>query len=151
MVARWTQTWLSGPGSGGATTQPDGPRGARLGLPTEGAGSAASLGRRCGAFAIDALGSALVAGVFTAPAAPRNWSLLVFVLEYLVFTGLFGQTPGMRLCRLRVVRLDSGRPLGLWRALVRTLLLVALVPALISDRDGRGLHDKAVQSVVVAA
>jgi hypothetical protein len=32
---------------------------------------------------------------------------------------------------------------------VRTLLLVLVVPALIWDRDYRGLHDRAANSVVV--
>ena len=49
-----------------------------------------------------------------------------------------------------MVRLD-GRPLGLVGVFVRTLLLCLLVPALIWDRDGRGLHDKAVGSVLVRA
>ncbi len=107
--------------------------------------------RRAGAFAVDAIGSALVAGAFTAPQAPRNWSLLVFVVSYIFFTAAFGQTPGMRLLRLRVVRLDTGGPLGIIPAVIRTALLVLLVPALISDSDARGLHDKAVRAVVVNA
>jgi uncharacterized RDD family membrane protein YckC len=125
------------------------PRGARLGLPAEGAGSVATLIRRAGAFAIDAVGSALVAGAFTAPAPPGNWSLLVFVISYVFFTAAFGQTPGMRVLRLRVIRLDSGGALGIVAAVVRTGLLVLLVPALISDSDARGWHDKAAGAVVV--
>jgi len=121
----------------------------RLGLPADGPGSVATIGRRVVAFAADSIGSALVAGAFTAPDLPRNWSLLVFSLEYVFFCGLFGQTPGMRLLRIRVVRLDTGRPPGLWQAFVRTALLVALVPALITNRDGRGLHDMATGAVVV--
>lgn len=124
-------------------------RGLRLGLPPTGAGSVASFGRRFVAFMADSLGSGLVAGAFTAPELPRNWSLLVFCICYVFFGAFFGQTPGMRLMRVRVLRLDTGGPLGLWRALVRTALLVALVPALITDRDGRGLHDKATTAVVV--
>jgi uncharacterized RDD family membrane protein YckC len=98
-----------------------------------------------------AFASALVAAAFTAPAAPRNWSLLVFFVEYVFFTGFFGETPGMRVFRLHVIRLDSGRPLGLVGAVLRTVLLVLLVPALITDRDRRGLHDKLVSAVVVNA
>jgi uncharacterized RDD family membrane protein YckC len=49
-----------------------------------------------------------------------------------------------------VMRLD-GRPVGLPRAALRTLLLVLLVPAVVTDRDGRGLHDKAAGTVVVHA
>ena len=41
--------------------------------------------------------------------------------------------------------------IGLLRAALRTLLLCLLIPALIWDRDGRGLHDKAAGTVVVRA
>jgi uncharacterized RDD family membrane protein YckC len=150
-VSKWTGSWPGGPDSAGLQGGPARPRGVRLGLPSEGTGSVATIGRRAAAFAVDSLGSALVAGAFTAPDLPRNWSLLVFCIEYVFFTAIFGQTPGMRLLRLRVIRLDTGRPLGVWRALVRTGLLVLLVPALITDRDRRGLHDKATGAVVVDA
>ncbi len=123
----------------------------RLGLPADGPGSVATLIRRAGAFAVDAVGSALVAGAFTAPRPPGNWSLLVFVVEYVFFTALFGQTPGMRLLRIRVLQLRTGGPLGLVPAVIRTTLLVLLVPALITDADARGLHDKAAGAVVVNA
>jgi hypothetical protein len=36
-------------------------------------------------------------------------------------------------------------------ALVRTLLLLAVVPPLLTDRDLRGLHDRAADTVVVRA
>ncbi|PZS27383.1 MAG: transporter [Pseudonocardiales bacterium] len=150
-MSRWTGSWLGGPDSAGLGAGPAGPRGVRIGLPADGPGSVATIGRRVAAFAVDSFGSALVAGAFTAPDLPRNWSLLVFVVEYVFFTALFGQTPGMRLLGIRVVRLDTGRPLGVWRALVRIALLVALIPALITNRDGRGLHDLATGAVVVNA
>lgn len=150
-MARWTGSWLGGPASAGLQKAPQAARGVRLGLTADGPGSVATLMRRAGAFAVDALGSALVAGAFTAPAPPGNWSLLVFVIEYVFFTAFFAQTPGMRLLRLRVVRLDTGGPLGIIGAVVRTALLVLLIPALISDVDARGMHDRAAGSVVVNA
>ena len=150
-MSKWTGSWLGGPGSAGLHGGPLPPRGVRLGRPAEGTGSVATMGRRAAAFAVDSLGSALVAGAFTAPALPRNWSLLVFCIEYVFFTAVFGQTPGMRLLGLRVIRLDTAGPLGMWRAVVRTGLLVLLVPALITDRDGRGLHDKTTGAAVVNA
>jgi hypothetical protein len=42
-----------------------------------------------------------------------------------------------------------GARLALWRAVVRTGLLVLLVPALIVDADGRGLHDRLTGTAVV--
>src|SRR5262245_40192372 len=110
------------------------------------------MGRRAVAFLVDAIGSALVAAVFTAPHPPNNWSLLVFAVEYVFFTALFGQTPGMRLLRIRLYRRDKpGRPLGPTRALPRTVLLMLLVPAVIYTRDNRGLHDRATDVVVIEA
>jgi uncharacterized RDD family membrane protein YckC len=47
-----------------------------------------------------------------------------------------------------VVPLKSGW-IGIWRPIVRTLLLALLVPALIADRDGRGLHDRLAGTVLV--
>ncbi len=76
------------------------------------------------------------------------WSTPVFALEVLVLTTFLGASAGQFLRGLRVVRLD-GRPPGLWRAFVRTLLLLLLIPALIWDRDGRGLHDKLAGTLLV--
>jgi uncharacterized RDD family membrane protein YckC len=55
---------------------------------------------------------------------------------------------GKRVLGIRVVRLD-GRPVGLGWALVRTILLLFVVPALITDRDLRGLHDRAANTIVI--
>lgn len=59
-----------------------------------------------------------------------------------------GTTVGKRLFGLRVVRLD-GRRATIPQVLLRTLLLCLVVPALVWDRDTRGLHDKAVGTVEV--
>src|SRR4051794_41893095 len=93
-------------------------RGASLGLPADGPGSLASFGSRVLAFCVDALGSALIAGLFTAPRLPGNWSLAAFAAVTLVTLVLFGQTPGMRLLGLRLAHPRSGERLALWRALV---------------------------------
>ena len=124
-------------------------RGASLGLPADGPGSLASFGARMGAFCVDALGSALVAGLFTAPHLPGNWSLLSFGVIYVGTLLAFGQTPGMRLLGLRLAHPRPGERLAPWRAVVRTALLCLLVPALIVDADGRGLHDRLTDTGVV--
>jgi uncharacterized RDD family membrane protein YckC len=125
------------------------PRGAALGLPAEGAGSLAPFGRRVGAFFVDAVVSALVAGLFTAPSLPGNWSLLPFVLITVVTLVAFGQTPGMRLLGMRLAHPRREERLAPWRAVVRTALLVLLVPALVVDADGRGLHDRLTDTAVI--
>ena len=124
-------------------------RGAALGLPADGEGSLASFSSRVGAFAIDAVAAALVAGLFTAPSLPGNWSLLSFGLITVVTLVTFGQTPGMRLVGLRLAHPRAGQRVALWRAVVRTALLMLLVPALVVDADGRGLHDRLTDTAVV--
>jgi uncharacterized RDD family membrane protein YckC len=137
-------SWLEGPGA----RRPAGEQayaGERLGRPESGPGSVAGFGPRLVAFALDSVMCALIAwGIPREPA----FTTPIFALEVLVLTWLAGGSAGQRLRGLAVVRLD-GRPLGLARAALRTFLLLLLVPALIWDRDGRGLHDKAAGTVVV--
>jgi uncharacterized RDD family membrane protein YckC len=118
-------------------------------LPEEGSGSLAPTGIRLVAFLIDLALSALVASLFSYPHLPRNLSLVVFGCEYVVFSALLQATPGMAVMRLRLTRLDRRGPLGLFQAVVRTILLMLLVPAIFMDRDGRGYHDRASSTAVV--
>jgi hypothetical protein len=124
-------------------------RGASLGLPSDGPGSLAPFGTRVLAFVVDAFLSAVVAGLFTAPSLPGNWSLLSFAAVYVLFLVAAGQTPGMRLLGLRLAHPRPAQRLALWRAVVRTGLLMLLVPALVVDADGRGLHDRVTDTAVV--
>ena len=124
-------------------------RGASLGLPGSGPGSLASFSTRVAAFFVDAIAAALITAPFTAPEPPGNWSLLPFGLLYVLSLVAFGQTPGMRLLGLRLAHPRPGERLALWRAVVRTGLLVLLVPALVVDADGRGLHDRLTDTAVI--
>jgi uncharacterized RDD family membrane protein YckC len=134
-------------------------RGQRLGLPASGPGSLAAVGPRLAAFALDCLASALVAGLFvraadapgTAEHLPGSWSLVPFALDYLLGLTLGGRTLGMYLLGLRVVRVDRRAAVDPWRALIRTVLLCALVPAVIFDQNGRGLQDRLTDTAVVRA
>ncbi len=121
--------------------------GSRLALPASGVGSAAPMGLRVGAFAIDLLLSFLIALLFTRPELPKNWSLLVWVVMTVLAVGLFGSTPGQVICGLRVAPLGRSF-VGLW-ALPRTALTFLIVPVLMTDVDGRGLHDRWCRTVVV--
>jgi uncharacterized RDD family membrane protein YckC len=151
-MARWTGTWLSGLGAAGVEIAPRGDwRGQRFGLPETGAGSVASFGGRLGAFLIDSVLSGLVSGLFTAPHPPRLWSFVPLGILYVIAVPLSGQTVGMRLLRLRLVGVSGSPRLGVVRAVLRFVLLCLLVPAVITDRDGRGLHDRAAGSAVVRA
>jgi uncharacterized RDD family membrane protein YckC len=108
------------------------------------------------AFLVDSVGSGLV-GRLLDPVDPDNVTIqdalaptLVLVAVNVLGLALVGQTPGMRLFRIRVRPL-TGDParLGFVPAVIRTALLSLLVPAVIFDRDGRGIHDRLTKVVVV--
>jgi len=121
--------------------------GERLGLPERGAGAAAGYGPRLAALFIDwALCSVIAITVLHS----QTWTIAIFGAEAYLLTALTGFTAGKRLVGLRVARLD-GRPVGLGWAFVRTILLLAVVPAVIIDLDRRGLHDRAANTVVIKA
>jgi uncharacterized RDD family membrane protein YckC len=132
--------------------------GQNLGLPEFGSGSVAGWSRRFGALVIDWVICSLIAvAFFYHPAAghatdvlvqPRLWTPAVFGVQDFVLTATTGFTIGKRLTGLRVIRLGGG-PVGFGRALARTVLLMLIVPALMMDRDLRGLQDKAARTVVV--
>ena len=138
-------SWLQGPGARRPSGSEQAFPGQRLGRPADGKGSVAGFGSRLLAFLLDSVVCAALAwGVPREPALATP----VFLLEVLVLTWLFGGSAGQLIRGLRVVRLDGG-PIGLPRAALRTFLLGLLIPALIWDRDGRGLHDKAAGTVVI--
>ena len=155
-MARWTGTWLSGLAAAGVDTTPDGWRGRRLGLPPEGPGALATTGVRVAAFIVDLVAGAFIGRlvlIFLPGLTEQEGSVLqsaAVAFEILVLTALTGQSLGMRLFGIRVVRLTArdGAP-GFLPAAIRTLLLILILPALVFDRDGRGMHDKAAGTAVV--
>ena len=154
-------SWIEGPRA--ARTGEDSYPGKRLGMPERGPGSVARFGRRLLAIIIDGLlCQAIGVGFFGAPSA---WSSvpgdryahnlleasivpLVFLAENVLLVGTLGFTIGHRIMGLRVVRLGGG-PAGPVAGLVRSALLVLAIPALIWDKDERGLHDKAAGTVLI--
>jgi uncharacterized RDD family membrane protein YckC len=126
-------------------------RGERLGLPQEGPGSVAPLGRRFGALFVDWAVCMVIAYGLLARGdqqAAGNWALGVFLVMSLLTVGTVGSTPGKRLLGLRVIAEDGGR-LGVVRVVLRSVLLLLVVPALVWDRDSRGLHDRLARAVQV--
>ena len=127
--------------------------GQRLGLPAAGRGSIASWPRRVVALLVDWFAS-LFAAALLGPAlglsdAWADWlPLAVYWLESAAGTALAGGSFGQLALRLQVRRLD-GRRLDPAGALLRGLLICLVVPAVVYNRDNRGLHDLAVRSVVL--
>ena len=131
----------------GAKARSDRPAypGEKLGLPEKGPGSVAGMGRRLGALLIDWVVCTLIA---VAAFHDQYWTLAVFAAQDYLLTALTGLTLGKRLTGIRVARLD-GRPVGFLWGLVRTVLLLTVVPPLVADRDLRGLHDRAANTIVI--
>ncbi|MBG0855901.1 RDD family protein [Streptomyces spinoverrucosus] len=146
-------SWLSGPRAAMEDAGADfGYRGEQLGLPEEGPGSIARPGRRLVALAVDwglcfMIAYSLITDGYGGQTT-GNWALLIFFVMSALTVGTIGVTPGKRLFGLRVVALDTGT-VHPGRALLRTALLCLAVPALIWDRDGRGLHDRVAKTVEV--
>ncbi len=149
-VSRWTQTWLSGPpGSpddpAADTGRQDYP-GHRLGLPEYGPGSAARFGPRILAIMIDWLPCAVAAQLLTSN--PAFSALALFAAMTALSIGIAGRTPGHAVAGLRVALLD-GRRAGFGAGVIRTMLLCLVIPPVVYDDDGRGLHDRAVGTIVL--
>jgi hypothetical protein len=149
--------WLDGPPAG-ATGENGTSSDARLGLPATGSGALAPLGRRLFALVVDWLAClAISAALFHGDAMA---TLGVFAIENVVLVGTLGTTVGHRLLGLRVVRVASGvteptgpaelaaQP-GLLAGAVRAVLLCLVIPAVVWDADGRGMHDRLAGTVIV--
>lgn len=133
--------------------------GERLGMPESGSGSIARPGRRIAALVIDYFAATLIATAFLGYdqfALPSQAGLTmfapmtVFAVLNVLFLPTIGGSPGHRIMGLRIQLLHGGW-VGLWRPIVRTLLLILVIPAVVWDADQRGLHDKAAGTVLVRA
>lgn len=145
-------SWLSGPRAAAEDMGVDfGYRGKRLGLPQDGPGSIASPGRRVVALAIDWGLCLLIAyGLFAHGdrQALSNWTLVIFLILSMLTVSTAGFTPGKRIMGMRVIA-ETGARLSIPRAILRSVLLCLAIPALIWDRDSRGLHDRWAGAVQV--
>lgn len=137
-------SWLEGPAH---TTRAEGDYPGRgLGLPQYGRGSIARFGRRLVALCIDwGLCLLVSASFFNA----NSWATLgVFAVENAVLVAAAGCTAGQCVMGLRVVRLTGG-PASVLQAVGRAVLLSLALPALIWDRNQRGLHDRFMGTVLL--
>ncbi|MGP7961144.1 RDD family protein [Sanguibacter sp. A247] len=135
-------SWLEGAPSNGA-----GAAGGSLGLPPEGTGSLATLGRRIPALFIDWFACMGVSALLF-DGNPTG-TLAVFFVENILLVGFLGFTLGHRVLGLGVRRIDGATFVGPLRAAVRALLLCVVIPAVVWDGDGRGLHDRGAGTVLV--
>ncbi|MBB1013559.1 RDD family protein [Dietzia kunjamensis] len=152
-------SWLSGPTSGSGPEQKY--KGKNLGLPASGAGSIAPLGVRVGALAVDwflAYGLVAIIVMLLGPetlggdsfSAVSSWAVpLLWGVSGVVCVWLFAQTPGQALVGIGTARVDAEERVGFVRALVRVVFIFFLLPPLIQDEDGRGMHDRATGTTLI--
>lgn len=122
--------------------------GERLGLPEAGPRSVGRLGRRLGAIVVDWAIASFISFAFF---HYDSWANIgIFALLQIVFIPTIGGSLGHRLFGLRVVAIAGGW-VGVWRPIVRTVLLCLVIPALVWDSDQRGFHDKVAGTVLIRA
>jgi uncharacterized RDD family membrane protein YckC len=132
--------------------------GRKFGLPEHGSRSVARPGRRFLALALDwVIASVLSFALVPTPPVDgaASWSssnpfatLGIFAVLQIVFLATAGGSIGHLVFRMRLVPLNPGW-IGIVKPIARTLLLCLGIPAVIWDRDQRGMHDRLVGTVLV--
>lgn len=119
------------------------------GMTNAGYGEISGMGRRFAALTLDWLMSWAVGSlVFNQGEGRPIWVAAVFFLEIVLFTTLTGSSAGQRILKLSVGSYPDGNPLTFGKILLRTALILLVIPAVVFDSDGRGLHDRIVRSAV---
>jgi len=101
---------------------------------------------------VDWVGSLVISAAFfpAADATSRTLdagnplaTLAIWAAQHLILVATLGTTIGHRLFGLRVVRDDGSTPVGFVKAAIRTFMIALVIPAVVWDENGRGLHDRA--------
>lgn len=137
--------------------------------PSGPSGPRAGFGARLGATLLDLLVLLVVGGLLTGllylvtgeAGAFVGYLLAVFVIPIVYFTYFqgrpSGQTPGKRVCNIRVIDANSGGPIGYGRALGRVLFAWFISSFIcylgylwmLWDREKQTWHDKVTSALVV--
>ena len=113
----------------------------------------AGLGIRLAALAIDwaiaTMTTALFVPPFSSALGPSSLRLGIFLVEVSIVTGFTGSSMGQRMMGLRVLSWPDHLFISPLRAFIRTLLITLVIPAVVYDNEGRGLHERITQTTVV--
>lgn len=147
-------SWLSGPRAAAEASGVElGYPGERLGLPQTGTGSVSGWGRRFVALFLDGLVATATVRLlfpgFEPSGGPYTLAVVgAFVVQVALLTSLLQGSFGQLVLGVRLAPVGDAR---LWpvRMLARTLLVALVLPALLYDRDRRGLPDHVAKSVLV--
>ena len=105
----------------------------------------ASNWRKAQAITIDWIGSLFVAALLL----DRSWTLLIFFLQVAIMTALTGSSAGQKLRGIRIIDVNTLQNIAPLGALIRTFLIMLVIPAVVQNKEGRGLHDLATKSAAV--
>ncbi|WP_411699796.1 RDD family protein [Conyzicola sp.] len=131
--------------------------GKRLGLPERGPRSIARAPRRLVAVALDWAIATTLSVIFFTPgetvlerlgASNPTATLIAFAVLQVLFIPTLGGSLGHLALGMRVVPLTTGW-IGVLKPVIRTALLCLFIPAVIWDRDQRGMHDRLAATVLV--
>lgn len=82
--------------------------------------------------------------------------IMTLVISHLWFGNATARSPGKRAAGLKIVRFDTGEPVGVTAGLVRTLAQLVTIATfgvpyaiVLFDRRGRTLHDRIAGTLVV--
>ena len=104
-------------------------------------------GKRILALILDWAAAILVVQVIpNAPAyaTPKHslLTLIIFGVEVALFTWMMGSSFGQRIMGLRIRDIRIDRNPTFIQSLIRTLLIMVVIPPLLADSNSRGLHDR---------
>ena len=113
----------------------------------------ATFPRRLGALLIDwvaaLLTSALLFPLDSSDLGPSLSRLGIFYLQVALLTAFGGASLGQRIVGIRVVSVFEQFYIRPSTAFLRTALIVAVLPPVIIDGEGRGLHERITKTDVV--
>jgi hypothetical protein len=105
----------------------------------------ASNWQRAQAITIDWIGSLFVATLLL----DNSWTLFFFFFQVAILTALTGSSAGQRLRGIRIIDVNTLQNIAPLGALLRTFLICLVIPAVVQNKEGRGLHDLATKSAAV--
>lgn len=112
-----------------------------------------SLGRRLAALTLDWLMSYAIASAISGGISQSNQRSLtilgIFFAQVAILSALQGASAGHRIMRIKIVRFSDGGQITPLQALIRTFLLCLVVTAITFDENGRGIHERLSNSVLV--
>ena len=111
-------------------------------------------GKRILALILDWAAAILVVQVIpNAPAyaTPKHslLTLIIFGTEVALFTWMMGSSFGQRIVGLRIRDISFDRNPTFIQSLIRTLLILVVIPPLLADSNSRGLHDRLAKTKII--